>query len=544
MTSLHSFRAAAAWLLAGFVAAPAMAHGLIQDPPSRNWFCGFVTKPHEIGTAAAKYPECGGAFSSISNTTGGYQFMSVLTHARGRAAVTPLPTHVCGFNSETFNNGATPWDAAINWPTTPIAAGLKVFTWNISWGPHFDDSEEFRYWITKPDFKFMVGKPLTWSDFEDAPFCVETYKDTAPTANPDVTTDKAATLFKTTCNVPARTGRQVIYGEWGRNQYTLERFHSCMDVVFQGGDAGGGGGSGAPVAVKGNIVTQPYVGAHVTGAATVLLDGRGSSGTNLTYRWSVSAPNNSLYTLETPNAATTSLRMSSPPADQNVQVALMVSSGTATDNTSLSFTHKPAAVTSIWRDLGALTPSTRVLKAGDTVQLRVVSSTGADTFLPPSPLTITAANAAATAWPVALANAVNSVAGSTVRLGVLGAGDQVTPVASGTANRIHASKASNVGSGCLMVTSAPLGAGGGVSASYTVFNDWKTGYCANVAVKNNGTTTVTWASTLKVEGTVRNFWNGANWKQTGNTVSFAGPSWGATLAPGASYLSAGFCALR
>ena len=260
--------------------------------------------------------------------------------------------HVYGFNSETFNNGATPWDAAINWPTTPIAAGLKVFTMNISWGPHFDDSEEFRYWITKPDFKFMVGKPLTWADFEEAPFCVETYKDSAPTANPDVVTDKAATLFKTTCTVPARTGRQVIYGEWGRNQYTLERFHSCMDVVFQGGDAGGGG---TPVAVKGDIVTQPCVGAHVTGAATVALDGRGSSGANLTYRWSVTASNNSLYTLETPNAATTSLRMANPTADQNVQVALMVSSGTATDNTSLSFTHKPAAVTSIWRDLGALT---------------------------------------------------------------------------------------------------------------------------------------------------------------------------------------------
>jgi hypothetical protein len=84
-------------------------------------------------------------------------------------------------------------------------------------------------------------------------------------------------------------------------------------------------------------------------------------------------------------------------------------------------------------------------------------------------------------------------------------------VSSGTANRIHATKASNVGSGFLLVTSAPVGAGG-VSASYTVFNDWKTGYCANVPVKNNGTTTVTWGSTLKVEGTIRNFWNGASWK--------------------------------
>lgn len=49
---------------------------------------------------------------------------------------------------------------------------------------------------------------------------------------------------------------------------------------------------------------------------------------------------------------------------------------------------------------------------------------------------------------------------------------------------------------------------------------------------------------MKVEGTINNFWNGANWKQTGNAVSFSGPNWGATLAPGASYLSAGFCAAR
>ncbi len=545
MKPLSTVRASAALLLACFVAAPAAAHGLVQDPPSRNWFCGFITKPDEIGSPRARYPECAGAFQGTSSSAGGYQFMSVLTHARGRQAVRPLPANVCGFNSESFNNGATPWDAPINWPTTPIKAGPKVFTWNISWGPHFDDTEEFRYWITKPDFKFTVGKPLAWSDFEDAPFCVQTYKDATPNANPAVVPDKAAELFRTTCNVPARTGRQVIYGEWGRNQATLERFHSCMDVVFQGNDGGGGGGGGGgtPV-VKSNIVTQPALGANVTGATTVLLDGRGSQGTNLGYRWSVTAPNNGLYTLETPNAATTNLRMANPAAAQNVQVALLVSSGTASDNTSLSFTHKPAAATSAWRDLGSLTPQERALKPGDTVQLRLVSSTGTDSFLPASPLTLTAANAGVSAWPVALANAVNAQNGRNVRLGVLGTGDQVTPAASATANRIYTPTGSNISSGFLLITSAPVGGGTGVSASYTVFNDWKTGYCANVAVKNNGTQTVTWAATLKVEGKVRDFWNGADWQQTGDTVSFSGPSWGTTLPPGGSFLSAGFCATR
>ena len=34
--------------------------------------------------------------------------------------VEPLPEHVCGFGSETWQGGATPWDAAIDWPTSSI----------------------------------------------------------------------------------------------------------------------------------------------------------------------------------------------------------------------------------------------------------------------------------------------------------------------------------------------------------------------------------------------------------------------------------------
>jgi chitin-binding protein len=520
-------------LLVTSVALPALGHGLIQDPPSRNWFCGVVTKPDEIGTPRAKHPECAGAFQGTGS--GGYQFMSVLTHARGRAVVTPLPKNVCGFNSETFNNGATPWDAAINWPTTPISAGPKTFTWNISWGPHFDDTEEFRYYITKPGFQFQVGRPLAWTDFEDAPFCDLKYNDANPNANPAVVPNRPATQFATTCNVPARTGRHVIYGEWGRNYFTFERFHGCMDVVFQGG----GGGGGTPVV--GNIVTQPALSADVVGATTILLDGRGSTGDNLTYRWTVSAPNNALYTLDTPNAATSNLRLANPGATQTVQVALQVSNATGSANSTVSFTHKPAAVNSAWRDLGALTPTARTLSVGDTVQVRAVNAAGQDIFLPASPLAITAATTAATAWPVALAQAVAATPSSAVRVGVLGAGDQVQAAADATGNRLYATTASNIGSAFLLVTTAP--AGGGVSASYSTNADWNAGYCANVTVTNNGTQTVTWSASMPVVGRINNMWN-ATWTQTGGTVSFTGPSWGATLAPGASFRSAGFCAQR
>ena len=154
--------------------APVFAHGLMVSPPSRNATCGLPEdqKPHN-----ATIPACIDAFA-VDNQ-GGYQFMSVLTHDVGRQGVTPLPSNVCGFNSETWDNNnndnTTPWDLPLDWPTTPVNAGAFDITWNISWGPHFDDTEEFVYYITKPDFEYQVGAALTWNDFEVTPFCKQTY---------------------------------------------------------------------------------------------------------------------------------------------------------------------------------------------------------------------------------------------------------------------------------------------------------------------------------------------------------------------------------
>ena len=68
----------------------AYSHGLLQDPPSRNWFCGAVTKPHEVTWGDPEYPICGEAFDPFENgPADGYQFMSVLTHTQGRSSVTP-----------------------------------------------------------------------------------------------------------------------------------------------------------------------------------------------------------------------------------------------------------------------------------------------------------------------------------------------------------------------------------------------------------------------------------------------------------------------
>lgn len=208
------------------------ADGLMESPPARNWFCGFTTKPDQIATNTAEFPVCGTAFAA--NSQAGYNFMTVVTHSQGRANTTPLPKHVCSFDSETWKGAQTPWDVPMDWPTTPMQSGLQNITWNAFWGAHWDDTRDFSYWITKPGFVFSPTKELTWDDFEAEPFCVEMYDDKNPTANPDIVADKTKIKFTTRCLVPARTGHHVIYGEWGRTESTWQRFHGCIDGQFGG----------------------------------------------------------------------------------------------------------------------------------------------------------------------------------------------------------------------------------------------------------------------------------------------------------------------
>ena len=436
-------------LLAGLllIMSGANGHGLIQDPPSRNWFCGAITKPDQVANGTAQYPVCGEAFTAPGiDPNAGYSFMSVLTHTTGRSGVGPRQ-NVCGFNSESWNGGATPWDQPINWPTVPMTAGQKTFTWNISWGPHFSDTEEFRYWITKPGYQHQVGRALSFSDFEDQPFCTLTYNDANPNANPNVIPNPGAATFQTSCNVPARTGRHVIYAEWGRNQWTFERFHGCIDAMFQGG-------SGPTLDAQ--IALSPDV-AEFEGSGSITLDARGSVGSNLSYQWTVDSQNPSLYTLTNATQSVATLTLGTPQASSNVTVSLVVSGGGASDSATRTFVHRPATA-SQWFDLGPLTAESRALTAGDRVSVRTVTTSGQDAYWPTNPLVITTSSAAANAWPLALAQAVNAGNGA-VRIGVLNTQNQVVPQQSATANRVFAQDSAGITSAFLQVTPGDTGDG-------------------------------------------------------------------------------------
>ncbi len=417
------------------------AHGLMESPASRNWICGATTKPDQVTNGTAQTPICGEAFAV--NNIAGYSFMSVLTHTQGRSVVTPLPANVCSFGSETWAGAVTPWDMPIDWPTVPMSSGAQTITWNISWGPHFDDTAEFRYWITKSDFQFSKTKALSWSDFEDTPFCVLNYEDSTPTANPNVISDKAAQKFRTTCTVPARSGHHVIYGEWGRKPPTYERFHGCIDAAF--------GGVVNPDPVVAQISATPSA-TTVTGATTIVFSGSGSQGTNLSYQWSVDSVNSSLYSLSSTTTASTTLSLQNPQAQTTFTVRLTVSNGSTSSTTSMVFTHSPS-VASNWQDFGVLIASARTLNVGDKVSVRMVNGAGVDIYFPATPVVITSTTASESAWPYALAQQINGAAGD-VQVGVLGTTDNVIAAQSATTNRIYARRPTTYVSAYLQITGA------------------------------------------------------------------------------------------
>jgi chitin-binding protein len=419
-----------------------MAHGLVEKPASRAQFCGVESKPHEI-YGNLTHEQCRPIFTKPDGTMDNsiYNFMAILTHTTGRQGRTSdnLPKNVCGFDSENWGRGKTPWDSANDWPVNKISSGTNQFVWNISWGNHFGDTDEFAYWITKPEFIFSKDRELSWSDFEDKPFCLLKYDDKNSNANPNIVADKLNNKFATTCQVPVRQKRAVIYAEWGRNFYTFERFHSCIDVVFDGGTT--------PSTVDAVISSLPNT---ITGATELILDGSQSLGQNLTYQWSVTANDPSLYTLFDMDKAKARLVIKDTEAEQRVAINLTVKQGETSDNTSVSFMHLPKPK-DVWKNIGSLLEN-NTLVAGDKVSLRVIDDKGSDHYLPESPVLLDAESALPANWGYTLAQAINNKNSFSVKIGVLNsASGAIEPIRSATENKIYAPSQSVVSNAYVMV---------------------------------------------------------------------------------------------
>lgn len=101
------------------------------------------------------------------------------------------------------------------WVKNNIQPGKNTFTWHIT-APH--KTTNWRYYITRQNWD--QNKPLDREAFEAAPFC-----------QVDDHGAKPGNRVKHECDVPARTGYQVIYGVWEIND-TKNSFYQAIDVQF------------------------------------------------------------------------------------------------------------------------------------------------------------------------------------------------------------------------------------------------------------------------------------------------------------------------
>jgi len=179
------------------VASSALAHGYIESPASRAYMCKLG---QNIDCGSVQYEP-----QSVEKTSG---FPTGALPPDGQLASAGIANY-SQLDKQSMNA----------WTKTPMTAGAHEFVWYHT-APH--KTTNWRYYITKQNWD--PNKPLTRDQFELTPFCTVNGNGQAPEMR------KAMT-----CNVPARTGYQVIYGVWEIAD-TSNSFYQAIDVDFGNGD--------------------------------------------------------------------------------------------------------------------------------------------------------------------------------------------------------------------------------------------------------------------------------------------------------------------
>ena len=122
-------------------------------------------------------------FRAGNEPTAGYSFADVLTHTTGRLGVGPRAN--VGFQFRNLEWRRHGMGSAHRLANHADDRGSRNFTWSISWGPHFSDTSDFRYWIAKPGFVWQQESRCR-SPISRTPFCDLSYNDATPNANPDL----------------------------------------------------------------------------------------------------------------------------------------------------------------------------------------------------------------------------------------------------------------------------------------------------------------------------------------------------------------------
>ncbi|WP_318370777.1 N-acetylglucosamine-binding protein GbpA [Enterobacter sp.] len=176
------------------------AHGYVESPPGRAYQC-------KLG----KNSNCGAVQwepQSLEQSSG---FPESNTPPDGQLASAGRDTY-----AQMDEQSPT------RWAKTAIKSGMNAFTWYHT-APH--KTTNWRYYITRQNWD--PSKPLTRSAFESTPFCKIDGNSAAP-----------ATKATHNCDVPLRTGYQVIYAVWEIAD-TANSFYQVIDVDFSGSNSEG-----------------------------------------------------------------------------------------------------------------------------------------------------------------------------------------------------------------------------------------------------------------------------------------------------------------
>ncbi|WP_055601558.1 lytic polysaccharide monooxygenase auxiliary activity family 9 protein [Streptomyces aureus] len=236
----------------------ASAHGAVFNPVSRVAAC------YAEGPETPKSQVCKDLVAD-SGTQPLYDWNEVnIANAAGQHQALIPDGKLCSANREKYR--ALDW-ARTDWPATAVAAGSFDFKVRVT-AAH---SGTMTVYITKPGFD--PTQPLKWSDLDATPVAVHNTTRTA--------TDG---YYNFTGNLPARTGRHIVYKVWQRND-SPEAFYSCSDVTF-------GGAAAQPAAAEAQAPSEAKIAA---GASLSTVSHAGHGGDE-------QAPALSAETAETPSS--------------------------------------------------------------------------------------------------------------------------------------------------------------------------------------------------------------------------------------------------
>ncbi|MFE7596643.1 lytic polysaccharide monooxygenase [Streptomyces sp. NPDC057494] len=210
-TTAVAASALSAAALVGLTPTAAGAHGAVFNPVSRVAAC------YAEGPETPKSQVCKDLVAD-SGTQPLYDWNEVnIANAAGQHQALIPDGKLCSANREKYR--ALDW-ARTDWPSTAVAAGSFDFKVRVT-AAH---SGTMTVYITKAGFD--PTKPLKWSDL-----------DTTPVAVYNTTRTATDGYYNFTGNLPARTGRHIVYKVWQRND-SPEAFYSCSDVTFGGAATG------------------------------------------------------------------------------------------------------------------------------------------------------------------------------------------------------------------------------------------------------------------------------------------------------------------